>query len=191
MKRILLTVLLLAFAFLGHAQRSTLFDGGMMIHAGYVKGHIDALNHTSRGASTGIGGIMRFHVASHLRVGCEGYVSTLSLLGGDSYVRLGWGGVVVDGYWTFGRWTPFVGLTIGGGSGTTLLVFDGSSNDWAPEAQAVLHSDSFMLLNPYLGIEYALTHAVHLTLRVDRLTPIAQSDIPVGPRLFLGFVFAH
>ncbi|MBR1835427.1 MAG: hypothetical protein IJ785_07990 [Bacteroidales bacterium] len=186
----ILIALLLVSVFC-HAQLPTLFDGGMMLHAGVVNGQMSDLNYTAKGVTTGIGGTLRFHLCRHLRVGCEGFMSTLSQLGNDSYVRLGWGGVVVDAYWQLDRWTPYVGLTLGGGNATTLLVFDGSSDDWLPEPNAVLHSEGFMFVDPYLGIEYALTEAVHLTLRVDRLAPFSHSDIPTGPRLYLGFIFTH
>lgn len=174
-----------------HAQPSKLFDGGMMLHVGAVSGHISDLNYTAKGLTTGIGGTLRFHLGRHLRVGGEGFVSILSQLDNDSYVRLGWGGAVVDAYWTMGRWTPYIGLTLGGGNATTLLVFDGSSDDWVSEPDAVLHSESFMFVDPYLGIEYALTEAVHLTLRADRLTPFSHPYIPTGPRLYFGFIFTH
>lgn len=191
MRRIALIILLLAIGSLCRAQQKALFDGGMMLHAGAVGAHIAELDHDARGMTTGLGGLLRFHLGSHLRVGSEGYVSTLSQLQGESYVRLGWGGALVDAYWTLGRWTPCIGLTIGGGRATTLLVFDGSADDWVPEPQAVLHSEGFMFVDPYIGLEYALTKAVHITLRADRLTPLARPEIPTGPRLYLGFVFAH
>ena len=112
-------------------------------------------------------------------------------MGNGSYIRTGWGGMVVDSYWQLRRWMPYAGLCIGGGNASTLLVFNGDDSDWGAEPVAVLHNGTFMFLNPYIGIEYALTDAVHLTLKADRLSPINSKDIPVGPRLYLGFIFAH
>ena len=79
----------------------------------------------------------------------------------------------------------------GGGNASTLLVFDGNDSDWTVEPNAVLHNEKYMLLNPYIDLEYALTDAVHLTLKADRLTPLTGEAVPTGVRIYLGFIFAH
>ena len=191
MKRFLLITLLLAMGIGVNAQQRQLFDGGMMVHTGYLSGEINPLHYTSRGAPFGIGGVLRFHIGDHLRVGGEGYVSTLSLMDNGSYVRMGWGGVVVDGYCRMGRWAAYAELCAGGGSVSTLLVFAGVDGDWAAESNAVLHNGSFVFINPALGVEYALTDHVRLTFKGDRLTPLAGEDVPTGMRFYLGFIFAH
>ena len=173
------------------AQQRQMFDGGMMLHAGYLDGKVEALDYNAKGMTYGIGGVLRFHIGKWLRVGGEGYVSTLGQMNNGSYVRMGWGGVVADGCWRLGRWMPYAGICIGGGNASTLLVFDGSDSDWTVEPNAVLHNEKFMLLNPYIGLEYALTDAVHLTLKADRLTPITGEAVPTGVRIYLGFIFAH
>lgn len=188
-KRFLLSAILLALCVNASAQQ--LFDGGMMVHSGFLHTNIQTLNYDAKGATFGIGGVLRFHIGNHIRVGGEGYVSTLNQMGNGSYIRTGWGGMVVDSYWQLRRWMPYAGLCIGGGNASTLLVFNGDDSDWGAEPVAVLHNGTFMFLNPYIGIEYALTDAVHLTLKADRLSPINSKDIPVGPRLYLGFIFAH
>lgn len=173
------------------AQERQLFDGGMMLHTGYLNGNVETLNYNAKGMTYGIGGVLRFHLGDHLRIGFEGYVSNLGQMNNGSYVRMGWGGVVADGYWRFGRWMPYVGLCIGGGNASTLLMFSGDDSDWIAETNAVLHNERFVLLNPYLGLEYALTDAVHLTLKADRLTPLTGKAIPTGVRFYLGFIFVH
>lgn len=190
MKRLTTFVLLLTAALALSAQRS-LFDGGMMLHTGYMQGDISALSYQPKGATFGIGGVLRFHVGDHLRVGGEGYVSTLGLMDNGSYVRLGYGGALADMQWQLGRWLPYVGLTVGGGSVSTLLMFTGNDADWTAEPNTVLHNEGFMMLNPYLGVEYALTDAVHLTLKADRLIPLTSEVVPTGVRLYLGFIFSH
>lgn len=97
------------------------FDGGMMVHTGYLAATLPARNHEASGVPFGIGGTMRFHVGSLLRVGGE----------------------------------------------------------------------SFMLADPHIGLEYALTERIHLTSRLSYPTPLKRVDVPTGPRVFLGFVFAH
>ena len=167
------------------------FDGGMMVHSGYLSATLPVRSFEASGVPFGIGGTMRFHVGSHVRLGGEGFVSTLNLLENGSYVRIGWGGAVAEIRWRLGRWHPFFGCTLGRGSATTLLMFDGATDDWASEPDVVLHSESFMLADPHIGLEYALTERILLTSRISWLAPLKNSDVPTGPRLFLGFVFAH
>lgn len=178
---------------LAHAQepKKQFFDGGMMVHTGYLQGHYSAVDYDAKGMTFGLGGVLRFHLGNHLRLGGEGYVSTLRQMRNGSYIRTNWGGILVDGYWKFGRWQPYVGLTVGGGRSSSLLLFDGSSEDWEPENKTVVHSEAFFCLDPNIGVEFALTPAVHLTFKTDWLIPLPTREIPSGARFYLGVVFAH
>ena len=167
------------------------FDGGMMVHAGLMKASYTSVDFQDSGATFGMGGTLRFHLGKRLRVGGEGCVSTMKHLGNSSYSRMSWGGVVIDASWTLGRWKPYIGGSFGGGKCSTLLIFEGDDHDWIAEPNTVLHNESFFFLNPYAGIEFALTEAVHLTFKVDRLIPLKAIDMPQGIRCYLGFVFAH
>ena len=89
MKKTTLIILLTITTLSGFAQEKQLFDGGMMLHAGYLNGNIKALDYNTKGMTYGIGGMLRFHIGNHLRVGGEGYVSNLSQMGNGSYVRMG------------------------------------------------------------------------------------------------------
>lgn len=162
-----------------------------MFHTGLMKADFASPDFHNQGASFGMGGTLRFHLGNHVRIGGEGFVSTMKHMGNGSYSRTGWGGVLADAYWTFGRWMPFAGVAAGGGTCSTLLVFEGSDDDWAAEPNAVLHNESFFFVSPNIGVEFALTQAVHLTLRVDRLMPTKKTEMPLGWRFYLGFVFAH
>lgn len=84
------------------------FDGGMMLHTGFVKGEFPQLAHTVSGMPFGIGGVIRVHLGEHWRVGSEGYVSTLQQANNGSYVKYGWGGLLGDFYWQLGRFMPYV-----------------------------------------------------------------------------------
>ena len=174
-----------------HAQECKRFDGGMMVHTGYLHCNIKALNYEAQGPTFGLGGVLRFHLGNHFRVGGEGYVSTLRQMGNGSYIRTSWGGLLADAYWRFGRWQPYVGLTVGGGKTSTLLMFDGSAADWVPEPNAVLHNESFFFVNPNIGMEFALTQAIHLTLKADRLIPLSPIEMPTGARIYFGVLFGH
>lgn len=69
--------MLLIFAVGLKAQKKQLFDGEMMVHTGYLIDNIPALDYKASGMSFGFGGVLRFHVGNHVRLGGEGYVSTL------------------------------------------------------------------------------------------------------------------
>ena len=190
MKRIFVLYLFLSCCIMAKSQNIR-FDGGMMVHAGPMTADYASLDFHNQGATFGMGGTLRFHFGSHVRVGGEGFVSTMKHMGNGSYSRTGWGGAVVDAYWTFGRWMPFAGVAAGGGKCSTLLVFEGSDGDWEAEPDAVLHNESFFFVSPNIGVEVALTHAVHHTLLADRLVPTKKIEMPLGWRFYLGFVFAH
>ena len=59
------------------------YSGGMMLHAGYLFGKNPSAvlpsgeSISPQGMTTGIGGSLRINLWKHLRVGCEGYVSTM------------------------------------------------------------------------------------------------------------------
>jgi len=197
MKRVVLLLLLCVFGFCLKAQtpvsseKHQRFDGGMMVHTGYLHANYSALNYEAKGMTFGLGGVLRYHLGNHFRVGGEGYVSTLKQMGNGSYIRTGWGGLLADANWRFGRWQPFVGVAVGGGKGSLLLMYDGSAEDWEAEPEVFLHNESFFFVNPNIGVEFALTDAVHLTLKVDRLIPLSNIEMPAGVRCYLGVVFAH
>lgn len=190
---LLLAFFLMTVVSLSHAQapKKQLFDGGMMVHTGYLQGHYSAVNYDAKGMTFGLSGVLRFHLGNHLRLGGEGYVSTLRQMGNGSYIRTGWGGLLVDAYWTFGRWQPYVGLTLGGGRSSSMLLFDGSSEDWEPETDVVVHKEAFFCLDPNIGVEFVITPAVHLTFKTDWLIPLPNREMPSGARFYLGVVFAH
>ena len=184
----MMAVMLLVHA---QSQERQLFDGGMMVHMGYLQGHISTVDYNAKGMTFGLGGVIRFHLGKHLRLGGEGYVSTLRQMKNGSYFRTSWGGLLVDAYWKFGRWQPYVGLTLGGGRTSTLLLFDGSSEDWVLEMDVVVHNETFFCIDPNIGVEFALTPAIHLTFKTDWLVPLPTREIPSGARFYLGVVFAH
>lgn len=109
MKRMILTALCLLLAATAMAQKRKLlhgFDGGMMIHTGYLQGNLDAIDYTAKGAPTGIGGVIRLHLGNHFRIGSEGYVSTLGQRGNGSYLKYGWGGLLADFMRFWGDFSP-------------------------------------------------------------------------------------
>ena len=47
------------------------YDGGMMLHTGYLQGTIPQISHQAKGMPFGIGGAIKFHIGKHFRVGSE------------------------------------------------------------------------------------------------------------------------
>lgn len=81
MKRLLKYIILFLLIIIpftqNQAQNHQRFDGGMMVHTGYLHGDLTALNHKAEGMTFGLGGVLRYHLGNHFRLGGEGYVSTL------------------------------------------------------------------------------------------------------------------
>ena len=172
------------------------FSGGMMIHSGYQNGCDNPFGYNLKGATFGIGGVARLHLAKHFRTGFEGYVSTLGLkddVAKGSHNKIFWTGLLTDWYWQKGRFYPYVGTTIGGGKETTYLMFEGDSSDWTPEPNAVFRKEGFVAVDPFVGCDISLGEAMRVTLKIDWLLAMRKSGLnsPTGPRIYVGFIFAH
>lgn len=191
----MITALCLLLAGAATAQEKKLFqgfDGGMMVHTGYLSGQLDAIGYAAKGMPMGIGGVIRLHLGDHFRFGSEGYVSTLGQLDNGSYLKYGWGGLLADAYTVLGRFLPYAGLTLGGGAMTTLLMMENPASDWAPIAGTRYHKQGFMAIDPFVGCDFLVSVPMHLTLKVDYLCALSQTKLlPHGPRVYFGFLFYH
>ena len=206
----LLCLLLTNSVFAGESQSKVYqgFSGGMMGHASYLFGVNPEAPMTSegvlcspQGGSFGLGGALRVHLWKHLRVGGEGFVSTMNsgatnmkhILQEGSYIRIGWGGLIVDACWRKEKVWPYIGGSIGGGAMRSLYVLKGNQDDWVAEEAAWLHKTSFFYVNPYVGVDWCMTQKVHMTFRADWLLALNNGNLvmPTGPRLLIGFMFCH
>jgi hypothetical protein len=184
------------------------FSGGMMAHGGYLFGvnteapkMADGVVCSPQGGTFGLGGALRVHLWNHLRIGGEGFVSTMNsattnmnhVLKEGSYIRTGFGGVAVDACWRKEKVWPYIGGSIGGGAMRSLYVLEGSQDDWVAEEAAYLHKTPFMYVNPYVGMDWCMTKKVHMTFRIDWMVALHKGDVvkPTGPRLLVGFMFCH
>ena len=183
------------------------YSGGMMLHTGYLFGTDPQapVKHgrtcSPQGATFGIGGAIRVHLLQHLRIGTEGYVSTMNsgmtdcsrLLQKGSYLRSGWGGLLADAYWKKDRWIPYLGMGVGGGSLKGLYLLEGSQDDWAAESNAVAHKTPFVYVAPYVGVNFSLTKKIQVSLKIDWMLAFHQSALvmPTGPRAYIGFMVNH
>ncbi len=172
------------------------FSGGMMVHTGYLSGCDNPFEYNASGPTFGIGGVAKIHLTKHLRVGFEGYFSSMGLkenISEGSFNKIFWTGLLADWYWKRGRFYPYVGATVGGGMETSFLIFEGDKHDWLPETNAVYHKQPFLAVDPFIGVEYKVGAALRLTLKADWLLAINSDGLnrPMGPRLYFGCIFAH
>lgn len=175
--------------------------GGMMVHAGYMAGSNTEAPVPLQGVLFGLGGQMNVTLWRHWRIGAEGSVSTLNSqctkfrgqLADGSYIRNGYGGLQTDAIWQCGRVMPFAGATIGGGAMQTLMILDGSKNDWKAEKNTVFNRQGYFFAMPYLGMEYVATKAIHLTFRVDWQAAIHKGRLlfPTATNARIGILFCH
>ena len=211
MRTKLLTILLLFTVIASAKNDSTAIfqgcGGGMLLHAGYLLGENTGAilpsgeNIAPQGLTYGLGGTMRVNLKKHLRIGCEGFSSTVKsevtdqrdFLQKGSYIRTGWGGVIADACWRLEKVWPYIGGSVGGGAMRSLYIVEGNENDWEPEQTAIFHKQGFVYVDPYIGLDYCLTRRIHLTFRLDWMLAFAQEQLiyPTGPRLYVGVLFCH
>ena len=176
------------------------FIGGMMLHTGYVCSRDITLmtpsgpdNISVGGAPFGVGGAIRFMFGRPLRVGAEGYVSTLTYGEHRSHAKTGWGGVLADGAWKLGGCRVFVGGTVGGGSQTNTTILSPVGNDYLTEDAVSYRKYGFIAVAPFAGVEVAVTRKVNVVFKADWMLNVSnpQDDFVTGPRLYVGFMFGH
>lgn len=176
------------------------FSGGAMLNTGYIQGKkFEIFDNAGsslgtwqpKGMPFGIGGAVRLHFGDHLRVGSEGYVSTLDYKPKGSFASVGWGGVLVDAMWQIKRVAPFVGATIGGGSYQNLTLAEPYADDFIEESHASFRKYPVFALVPFTGLEVMLTTKIRLVFKVDYFTNLLKNpgDFVSGPRFFFGFMF--
>lgn len=172
------------------------FSGGMMVHTGYLSGCDNPFGYNLSGATFGIGGVARLHLTNHFRAGFEGYFSSMGLsknVEKGSFNKIFWTGLLGDWYWKLGKFQPYAGVMLGGGMETAFYMFEGSRKDWETEPSAVFNKQGFFAVDPFIGVEYAIGSALHLTLKADWLLAANKGGLnrPMGPRIYFGFIFAH
>lgn len=177
------------------------YSGGMMLHTGYVFGGVSTPQHAGtvvvtekmQGLPMGIGGAIRLNFGKYLRVGTEGYSTTLYYGQKGSYATIGWGGLLADCAFTKDRHTFFVGATVGGGAFRNLTLTEPMHHDWEVENNVSYRKYAFMAVTPFVGYEWAMTQKMHLALKLDYLLNVSnpQPDFITGPRLYIGFMFCR
>ncbi len=172
------------------------FSGGMMVHTGYLSGCDNPYSYDASGATFGIGGVAKLHLAKNFRIGFEGYFSSMGLhenIADGSFNKVFWTGLLADRFWKCGKLYPYIGATVGGGMETAFYIFEGDKYDWNPETCAVYNKRPFFAVDPFIGVEYKVGAALRLTLKADWLLAFNSDGLnrPMGPRLYFGCIFAH
>jgi len=173
------------------------YSGGMMLHTGYVFGgklNIDDYNQNIKiqGVTFGIGGTLRFNFGKHLRTGLEGYSTSVNYGKNKSYMTLGWGGLLIDCKWDVKKLCVFVGGTIGGGAVKNVTVVNDTNIN--PIGKTALYRKyAVILVDPFIGIEYALSPKIRLIAKADYIINVGkqQPDFATGVRVYAGVVFFH
>ena len=198
--RLIFTIIIsLSFITISRAEEKKVikgFSGGMMVHTGYQFGGDNPFNLNISSPTFGIGGCAKLHLTKYFRTGFEGYFSSASISKGvqsGSYNKLFWTGALAELYMQKGKILPYAGVTVGGGMETSFYMFKGDKHDWSIEQESVLHKQPFFVMDPYVGVEYAVGKALRLTLKADWLVAINSDGLnkPMGPRVYFGFIFAH
>ena len=200
LQRLLISIIIsVSLITTAHAEEKKIikgFSGGMMVHSGYQFGGDNPYGLYISSPTFGIGGCAKLHLTEHFRTGFEGYFSTAPIskdVQSGSHNKLFWTGILADWYWQKGKIFPYIGAMAGGGMETSFYMFEGDKHDWELEQKSVLHKQPFFAIDPYIGIEYAVGEALRLTIKADWLLAIHSNHLtkPMGPRIYLGFIFAH
>ena len=172
------------------------FCGGMMVHSGYQFGGDNPYGFEPNGATFGLGGVAKLQFTKHFRTGFEGYFSSVGLrdkvLRG-SHNKIFWAGALVDWFWKAGRFYPYIGVSVGGGTETSLYMFDGNKHDWKAEDEIIYRKHPFGYVDPFVGCDFAVGKAIRLTVKADWILAVNNEGLnrPLGPRFYLGVIFAR
>ena len=171
------------------------YSGGMMLHTGYIFGgklNIDAYNQDIKidGFAFGLGGTMKFNFGKHLRIGAEGYSTSLNYGKNTSYIKLGWGGLLLDCKWDINKLSVFVGGSFGGGNVKNVMIINKLDHNTIGK-DAIYRKYSVILIDPFIGIEYAISTKIRLITKADYILNIGkqQTDFATGVRVYVGILF--
>lgn len=180
------------------------FSGGMMLHTGYlqsdgfdiVEGDDVMSRHQVKGMPFGIGGTIKFHFGTatdQLRIGMEGYRSSISYDEWGSYQSTGWGGLTFDYIRQNKRLKPFVGVNVGGGGNRNHIVHEYLTSSLSSDRLFTYRKYAFVAVTPYLGLEIAFSQKLSFVFKADYLFNVSnpQPDFASGVRVFLGIIFCR
>ncbi len=168
------------------------FIGGMFYHYGKVPIYTDNeqinINHAN---TLGIGGKLAFNFTRFFRIGFEGYSSKAKYNIYDSYIEIGWGGILFETGFKISNFRPFAGITTGGGRLSHLSITS-EPNISGTYDNVLYNSYSTFIYSPYAGIEYHFRKRLSFTLKSDFLRTINnnfEGTNGAGVRIYFGILF--
>lgn len=189
MRLILLSILIISVYSTSAQTHRELFRGGMFLHTGYVKNHLDYPN--INGMVSGIGGKITFRLGNHFRAGTEGYVSNYGYGQNEGQYKLGWGGLLAEYQFSNKRFTPVAGVTFGGGKVHDLYMLGGNFSDNEPD-EAIYKIYSSAIVNPHLSVEYSISDHINLVGKIDNIFYLSNQNnknLAKGTRIYFGILF--
>lgn len=174
------------------------YSGGMFYHLGYVRSNEfmvynlagQAIPTRIEGMTSGIGGKLGFFINKYVRTGIEGYATTTRYGEFRNSYKVGWGGLVMEFVYPTKRVMPFIGLTVGGGKMTNMILLANDNNDYHAD-EIVYKEDALFVINPAIGIEYFVSKRISLIFKVDYMLSGSKDkfDFASGPRAYIGVHF--
>ena len=201
MNKKLLTTLLLTITTLSAVAERLQFKcytGGMFYHSGHIKSNpFEITNkqgeisiHQVKGLTFGLGGKLSFQFGNHLRVGIEGYGSSVTYGPHKSTYSVGWGGGLTEFFYETTKVAYFLGATMGGGSVENLVVTERQTLGFKT-SEILRRQYSTIIIAPYYGAEIKLTRRIRFVYKADYLLPVTnkQPDWGRGFRWYVGINF--
>jgi len=168
------------------------FVGGMFYHTGFFSMSPSFLyNEKISGYFSGVGGKLAFNITPYFRIGTEGYASKCIYDKKDSFFDIGWGGILFEGGYNFGKIRPFGGLTFGGAGVTQMHVITGDNTDFYSDF-IIYRKYSTFVYSAFVGVEYQLTSKILFTLKFDNLSTFGKKfdgQNNGGQRFYFGILF--
>jgi hypothetical protein len=174
------------------------YTGGMFVHSGQIKSKsFDVTNslgetsaHQIKNLTFGLGGKLAFQFGNHLRIGLEGYNSTVTYGDYKSSYAVGWGGLLAEYLYETRQISYFLGATFGGGSVKNLVVTEPQTLNFQT-SEVLRRQYNTAILAPYYGAELKLTNKLRLVCKADYLFSLSnqQNDWGRGFRWYIGINF--
>jgi hypothetical protein len=192
MRFILTSIFIFSLLVNGFAQeKREHFKGGMMLHTGYLTNHLNSSQ--IDGLCSGIGGKIVFPVMKHLRFGTEGYVSNYNYANSNGFYKLGWGGLVGEYQFWNKRFTPVIGVTVGGGKIRDVYPVNATISDNISD-EVIFKVYSSLIVAPHISFEYKLTEHINLVTKADYLFYPGFDNpdyVAKGTRVYFGVLFSR
>jgi hypothetical protein len=187
--RIILFFLLIIFILHQNTNAQLKYQGGMLFHSGYLK--IEHNNYKDYRLCHGLGGQLSFLITDHLRLGSEGYTSSLNYAENSGIYRLGWGGLLLGYQVGSKKLSPVINLTFGGGRVNDMQFVEVNTKDYEID-RIIYHKYTVMIASPSISLEYTFKSKYAAVFKIDYLIPLKSSgndNFFCGPRFYIGLFF--